>query len=205
MKDRVMLFTLPHSGCNFVRYMIEFMTGRKTPGIARLVKEGPDILDRSHGFGPFPFCNRKAPKLIAAHPKCIFMLRDYKEHIVRNDYNPEEYAKYYMSMLRFYDKLASDKMIIYYEDLIVDPSRIIKNLLDFSRFDTIRDLSELTDNIDYHVKRSIELGNHRLSDSKSANYHQNRLTHDEKRRIDSLFRDIDPPMYKKYLLRYMTN
>ncbi|MDW8126043.1 MAG: hypothetical protein RMJ04_14835 [Geminicoccaceae bacterium] len=63
MTDKVLLCSFPKSGSNWVRYCIEYFSGRPTPGSERklLVHQGEPIIDRTH------FLDKRDRPLLRAH------------------------------------------------------------------------------------------------------------------------------------------
>jgi len=124
----IIILGYPKSGSNFLNYCIEELYG------SRLIL--------SHGHH-----NQWLSKHQLADFNLIFMLRNYKECIPRLskqhhhccpgrfpqpifqcDTRFISHAEEYLELLKHYDELEKDKMLVYYEDFILDPVATLKEV-----------------------------------------------------------------------------
>lgn len=216
MYDLPLLVSYSRSGTNWIRYVIETISGFPTPGQTR-VHEGTEyVIDRAHcGFPGMNF-----------HPKVVLLIRDYRECLVRHhrkNWSPEDDVEvfledkstdqppsWYIRNISAFDKYEGEKEKIYYEDEIMkEPERSvekIKRFLSLSQKETDKFINE----IDNHVSRSVSLykkGGHSSStyDEKDPMYHAKKnLTKPQIRKFDEYFSSRFPDVYRTYLSRYDT-
>jgi len=110
----------PKSGLNWLRHCCERATGHKTPGITHLYLKGTNLFKRTHH------------PLNVKHHECklILILRNYHSIFVRIENKSLDNMKRYCNCIIVFDKHVNDKLLIRYEDLIVDFSQA-KRFLDF--------------------------------------------------------------------------
>ena len=115
----------------------------------------------------------------------------------------------YISLLKHYDQVGDNAVLIYYEDLITEPK---KTLMDVANFIDIPDgemkVNDYIDNIDAHIEKSLKIcGNNSSApitkgDATKLIHHSKILSDAEKRKIDQHLQDNFNPLFEKYLLRY---
>ena len=218
MYDKPLLVSYSRSGTNWVRYFIESNTGKATPGQKRLIEGYDYYIDRAHA-GYTTMHNYR---------KVLFLVRDYKECIVRhhginnirenyntlqdflNNDNIKQPVSCYIENIRAFDNLKKDKLIIYYEDLISNPSKYLQQIGEFLEIKKSK-LDKFLEDIDYHKSNSIKLytlGGHSSETTGKVtklNYHRNKMTQKEIFEFDAFFRDKSKDLYNKYLKRYEFN
>jgi len=162
------LFSFQGSGSNYVRYCVEFLTERPTEGPVRYIKNQDNlILRRSH-----------LPLEIKKNDKFSLLLRNpfelmFRENILRDqkkDYS--EIVDIICSRYESFYKFANEKKIFYYEDIISDFEHL-KSFIEFHNFEIIKDINDFEKNLDYHKKKSYELGNPFFSNSEPIFYSKN--------------------------------
>ena len=169
-----LLLSFPRSGNTWVRYIFECITKSPTSqGIVTDCQEGvfkEDCLSSKLSLGAD--VNKKCI-LIKRHRadfpwdnwtkdncKLLFLLRDYKEAIIRHNYNQddhtiESHVAGYIHCLEFYDKFDGEKKLINYEDLILDPRAEIYNMIRFLDIKFDDHYYEFFDNLVKHKNTSI--------------------------------------------------
>ena len=172
----VTIFSFPRSGNHFVRYLVEFLTGRATLGASGFKRApGQDT----------PICLRQGPQHLKhvsldkpvatkAHftshlgktDKLVFILRNPLEAVLSyrydgfsdiNSKNPippglikklESDSSKFIANLEFYDQFEGPKEIVLYEDLIGGGhEEILKSLSNIFDFEESR-MTELLSNFD---------------------------------------------------------
>ena len=193
-KCEVVLLNYPRCGSTFLHYCIQELYGLymcKHHGQSKKFwKEGPFNL--------------------------IFMIRNYKECIPRQTRSKElhrilshcrnaEATFDYISVLRYFDEVDSKKMIIYYEDFIIDTEKTIREVVEFlNEFDMQpADLDRFLDNIEQHRANSLKKyipGS--VSGGNKLIFHSNDISGEIKKKIDKHLMDNYGYLYNKYLKRY---
>ena len=137
MYDKPIVISYSRSGMNWLRYAMEFLTNRPTPGCLRLIGEGDFLFDRAH----------KGFISIHNYQKAIILLRDYKECLLRQLTLEWEQSKnvvdfladksfiqppyWYIKNLQAYHNFQGEKTLVYYEDLVVNPVKELEKIIDF--------------------------------------------------------------------------
>lgn len=205
------------SGTNWVRYFIEVVTGRPTPGDGRHVHGRVDYcVDRAHaGF-----------EVMDRYPSVLFLLRNYKECIVRQhkmnkidsyggveeflrDESLTQPANNYIKNIEAFDQYSGPKCLVYYEDLIAKPEESLMRIAEFLELPR-KEAQEFVDNLEHHKSRSIQLYTADRSRTSETRGDAARLTHhadknlseDQKRVFDDHFRTLNPALFEKYCSRY---
>src|SRR6185369_2148147 len=128
MEERpILLISYPRSGNSLVRYILEALTRRTTGDDAVYRSRGDKTLlpiaEKAHHYNGYMECN---------YDKMLFLLRNYKEVIPRHavyknihhafteELSTENRAGGYIHLLRAYDAWKKQKLLVYYEDLILD-------------------------------------------------------------------------------------
>jgi hypothetical protein len=191
----------PRSGNTWVEYICGYF------GVSNYIK--------AHGGASFP--GHRGIKNWNKDYWMIFMIRDYKEAILRHqlfeeEATPEKVAeialnKEYAEGIEVYDSWPNKKMHIYYEDLISEPSSIICELANFVECEKAVYETFMT-NYEKHKNNSINLYSSSLGPSVTGgtkkDYHKFRLSYEDRVESDRLVREGTPVLYEKYLTRYTT-
>ena len=74
LHDLPLLASYPRSGTNWIRYIVESISGLPTPGEHRLLSGTNYCIDRAHCAYP----------IISSYKKVVLVLRDYRECILRH-------------------------------------------------------------------------------------------------------------------------
>ncbi len=93
--DKGIIVSYQRSGLNWVRYCIEAITGRRTPGRTKLVKVGEPIIYRTHNVlrnngTNSCFCAFYDDEGQPLHNKMVLLLRDYRESFLRVSKSKEQ-------------------------------------------------------------------------------------------------------------------
>ena len=212
--DHPLLVSYSRSGTNWIRYVIETISGSPTPGQNR-VHEGQDyVIDRAHcGFPEMEF-----------HPEVLLLIRDYRECLVRHhqrSWHPqddvEEFLEdkmvdqsptWYIKNIKEFEKYDGKKEVIYYEnEILKNPIKSVKKTASFLSLDPER-TEKFINNVDEHVKRSVGLykeGGHSSStaESKDSMHHAKKnLTTKQLRDFDEYYSSRYPKIFEKYLSVY---
>jgi hypothetical protein len=207
------LVSYPRSGTNWMRFIIESLSGKPTPGRPRLHKGKDYAIDRAH-------CAQKNGN---KYKKMILVLRDYRECLIRH--NRELWKEYnnvskflnettiasmpcwYIENIKTYDQFDGIKLLLYYEDLINEPESSILNLAELIGVES-RLAEKFIKNIDVHRKSSVVLydSSHTSSTSgervKSTYHADQNLTEKQKSEFDEFYKTNYPDLFDKYLVRY---
>lgn len=213
------LFHLPllasysRSGTNWVRYIIESISDRPTPGQTRLRTGTNYLIDRAHCAYP----------ILKNYKKVILVLRDYKECLLRH--HQEDWLQiskvqpfltnkkmrhpphWYIQNIKAFHNFKGEKLLIYYEDLLADPQAVIAQIAEFLNLDRNR-TSDFLSNIDHHYQHSVALytaGGHKseTAASKDTRYHsQHLLTAKQEQEFDDFYLRKFPKLTSIYLRRY---
>ena len=202
----IIILGYPKSGSNFLNYCIEELYG------SRLIL--------SHGHH-----NQWLSKHQLADFNLIFMLRNYKECIPRLskqhhhccpgrfpqpifqcDTRFISHAEEYLELLKHYDELEKDKMLVYYEDFILDPvatlEEVVKFLKNFDWFVSEEIKQLFYDNIEMHRKISYGTPESRNSDGKTLIYHSYKISAVHRINTDNYIKKYYSHLWEKYLKRY---
>jgi hypothetical protein len=212
--DKPLLISYSRSGTNWIRYVIEYLTGKPTPGAARLIRKGNDyVIDRAH----------RGYAVINEYKKVILIIRDYRECLLRH--MPEEWRNsssvhdflelrkaeqppfWYIRNIEAFDQFKGEKACFYYEDMVRYPEKEIPRLVDFLQLPKDR-LDDLLGNMERHQKKSILCyGSNKTSvtQGKTDKLNRHALTHtslEERKEFDLYYKKRYPDIYRKYLERY---
>jgi len=211
LETPVVILNYPRSGSNFLNYLIRKLYGRE--------------LWKNHGqtreFWKPPRAGSNVPS--PEYPfNLIFMLRNYKECITRHtsknwctSINPEGVSTMnprdlpdYLKLLKHYDELEKDKMLVYYEDFILDPVATLEEVVNFLKnFDWFvsEEIKQLFyDNIEMH--RKISYGGRALeqqsSDGRTPIFHSRQLPAVQRINTDNYIKKYHSHLWENYLKRY---
>ena len=213
------LWSYHRSGNHWLRFIAEYLTGRPSHGFNESFYDRPIFMNRFHSKNnPLSHVNGKLPYVIyKSHEPypltnqytIILLIRDFQEHLSRNDYFDRKFYHDYFMLIKNYDSFRGTKMLIYYEDLILRPEMEIlriKNFLDVSdtRYRTFMN------HYDYYVELSQTAeyrawyGNTSMANIK---FHQTQVdTKVLTQRLEYFYRFLNTPDYrhlKPYIARYI--
>ena len=213
------LISYPRSGNHWVRFIIEWFSGKPTNGLSlddppihksipnknilSHVKTNDFIIHKSH------FTPKKANKL-------ILILRNPKECIYRHKKKlDKENIDNYMSLINFYNNHKKMKLLLYYEDLILNPKDVITDITKFLEIYSEKKMNNFMENYDFLFKESIKVYDNsgktkkvfgsklRTSETKGEKiiHHSNKINEKElsqyNKYIENKYKHI-----KKYISRY---
>ena len=167
-ESRTYLLSYPRSGSSWVRYIVEYLSGRKTMGCGPNAEDIPlymnnlkhnplhhvnaalaPILYKSNGERTLDFSKCDKLVLITMNPAAAILRH-------RGRLNQADIEDY-INILKSYDKFKSDnKHLIIYEDLIAEPRKIVSDLVEFLGIDKQK-VDEFFENYHYHRKAGLTL------------------------------------------------
>jgi len=211
--DLPLLASYSRSGTNWVRYIIEVISDRPTPGQLRVHRGGNFYIDRAHRAFP----------VMAQYPSVVLLLRDYRECLLRHhlelwhtqpdvsaflgNESIDQPPEWYIRNIAAFDAYSGPKMLLCYEDLLSDPHTRITALIAFLGLDRSRGTGFLHD-YDHHFRTSVaaytRFGHQSLSTpSNNLRYHADSvLNMNEQRSFDDYYREHYPGLAARYLKRY---
>ena len=212
--DLPLLMSYSRSGTNWLRYFMEMVSERPTPGFERYIKGRTDyLIDRAHA----------AFKVAHRHPKLILVLRDYRECLIRQHgaeqlkafptikaFLEEKYlfqpAFWYIKNIQAFDHFDRPKLLLYYEDLIAFPERELERLADFLEFDEAA-TTTFFQNIEEHQIASVQYYNknqksHTKGKPTTLVQHSEAFSLAERQAFDQYYQNYFPDLFQKYLERY---
>ncbi len=221
------LFSFPFSGSHWLMYSITTITGkfwtRRTKAELAYhnfnlpVTEAP-LLFHTHEVEQNRFKRPFHPE----EDKIILLLRNYKEVFIRmvrpenvtslldsyeqhqNDEDkwPRNHTNKYFELLKIFDEIPNkNKCIVYYEDLIKDPAKIITEIVLFLNGSQEK-LDEFLENLKLHQRKMIAFYEVSLSKGKDLFFHSKKVSTDTLIRFDNAIKKLHPHLFKKYLTRY---
>tara|TARA_R110000796_G_scaffold58413_4_gene134860 strand:+ start:15680 stop:16327 length:648 start_codon:yes stop_codon:yes gene_type:complete len=201
----VIIINYPRSGSNFLHYCVENLFNI-------------DIW-KNHGQSPEFWQKERYPS--------IFLLRNYKECVPRqlgctkrgNEYDLESIKSHmrnanatkdtktfdYIKVLKYYDELEKEKLLIYYEDLISNTENELKRLVDFMNglgFKTEL-FNDFIINLEKHRKESLK--RYTPTSSSGGNvkiFHSKNIRDKDKNSLDKFLQKTYPNLWDKYLKIY---
>ncbi len=208
-----LLASYPRSGTNWLRYFIETITNRPTPGQTRVVGGTNFVVDRAH----------RAYPVLHKYERVILILRDYKECLLRHkkdhwlatqdvgsflgELKNRHPCFWYIENIKAFERFEKAKILIYYEDLIISPETEFRRLGIFLDFPDLA-VSEFVSNLNEHIDRSVAAftsGGHKsiTTNNGGLHYHTTKLlTEDNVRRFNEYYSTKYSELTQKYLQRY---
>lgn len=159
--------------------------------------------------------------------KLILIIRDYKESILRMFDNfsyiksaigkrhndavfqnlPPYYGviTWYFENLEYLDQFKGEKHLVYYEEILLEPEKVYKNILSFLG-SSDEFLADFMDQLESHKEICLNFYNKHRFGSKTQGrdfkFHSKTLTKEELIEFDQLVQNNYPSLWKKYLCRY---
>lgn len=134
LSDTIIVST-QRSGLNWVRYCVEALTGRRTPGLTLLVPgevTAPSVFDRTHDAAGITERADSSPAWVVAerchHRAALLLLRDDRELFVRHAGQQLQAMNNFISNLRWFDAFAGLKQVAYYEAFTQDSAALAEVL-----------------------------------------------------------------------------
>ena len=215
MSKKIFLLSYPRSGNTFMRYCLEHLSTYSSVGgvgVDRpiLQKESKNKIIKLHG-----------PNDVSKTEKqpLILLLRDYKEYRVTFPKNMNYFQSLenaikngnkpydYFINLKYYDRYDGKKIIIYYEDLIVNFEKTMNEVLTFLGEGKDK-MENFVKNFDKHKKESVAFYTKtEKSHTKGlgTHFYAKHLTLEEKNKIDSIIQEKHTKLFNLYLKRYKEN
>lgn len=147
MSDLIVVST-QRSGLNWIRYCVEALSGRRTPGLPLLVPgelQAPSVFDRTHdAAGVTDRADSSVAWVVAdryVYRSALLLLRDDRELFVRHAGQRPEAMVNFFANLRWFDAFAGRKQVAYYEAFTQDRQALAEVLgflgltVDLSDFD----------------------------------------------------------------------
>ena len=227
--NHAFLLSFPRSGNHWVRYILEWFSGRETLGESG--GKDPPL----HTHWPDFKVDINLPHIVTKRHHMrgnenkqsgmILILRDYHESIVRHggkcstNFNFYGHMRMkrglhpvsYIQSLKDFDEWPEERRyLIYYEDLIIDVKKEIIKLLEFMHVTyTTEYLEDFMDKLDFHKDRCINFYSKNVGTSatkgKSIKYHIKQLGEKQGREWDEFVCTKFPSLASKYLSRYKLN
>jgi hypothetical protein len=230
-KPNVVLLSYPRSGNTWTRYALEFLSKQPSLGtelnntfnrpIGSMIDMGVDldedvIVDKKHIIRSED--SRETPMilLLRNYKECILRHQCYKDNkelkdnwknIFKKDLLEESREGYYLGYMKgvqCFDKWPAKKLLVYYEDLISDQHKTLKQILNFLEISD-QHLDSFVKDLDVHKKISVSMYSYwspSRTKGDNAKYHSSNISKDDKLEIDNMVKEKYPVLYKKYLTRY---
>lgn len=201
------------SGLNWIRYCVETLSGRRTPGLPLRVQAplaAPSVFDRTHDAAGV---TGRVDSSVAwvrpdpqRHARALLLLRDWRETFVRHaDGSPDAMANF-VGNLRWFDAFGGERLVAYYEDFTQDREALAR-VLRFLRVD-----ADLTDfDLAAHERASRGLYDHNQAagggsmtrdDPRNMRFHQQRVDPARIAGWEAWMRAQLGPLFEPYLGRY---
>ncbi len=223
------LLSFPRSGNHWVRYILEYFSGRPTigDGQTEMRTDWTGIVD-SPIFIRVPELNVNSQALPIAFKRhfinednsdknipVIIILRNYKEVFMRSmqehmvgweePLNTLAIVQKYMNLINEFELCKTKKLVIYYEDLMQYPEENIKKILKFCKLSTDK-LYNFLENYDKHTKSVLSMYSKTVAktqtDGNLALHYSLGLMSDVKFAIDEAYRNYGKIAYDKYFKKY---
>ena len=194
-----LLLSYPRCGNSFVRYCIETMTQCQSYDCNNLLgtfhHKNPFMIKQDSHIKPFLYKEHFAKDCdrFDKNNNIILLLRNYKECLVRHQgsrkitQNPIHHLKQYTDNILFYEKWKGKKIILYYEDLILDFNNSIYKLTNFINIPQPIVINFIK-NYDHHKQKSIEsykrCGHDSVTKGKNLLFHSKNLSKQIKKQLD---------------------
>jgi hypothetical protein len=232
IKGELFVYATVRSGSTWTCRVLQLLTDRPMNYTDIPSIPGPSLYGRKLDMNKphiYKSCNsaKRMQKIDQDKNKLILILRNYKECILRqlkssyvNNKNPQKELlklvekneglfRSYMEKIEVFEswKNPETKYLVYYEDLIINPEKVITRLLEFVGDDP-SNLDEVIDNYDYFKQKSLESYNrgHKLVGTSSygdkALHHSKKISKSLLQKIDNSANEQYPRLFNKYLLRY---
>lgn len=215
-KKSVCLLSYPRSGNTWLRYCIEVLTKRPT------MREGYVEFHSEIGGRPLYLnmdinVDKSLPPVYKAHyilqaknMPLILLLRNPKECMLSHGANIKDPSciKKIIDKLRFFESVMKPKLLVSYEDLMLEPRKELLKVMQFLVREPDLDLLDafmekyeehsmrLADFYSTHIKPVI------TADKTLLNYHSKSLPKEELIEFDSALEVAYPKLWNKYLKRY---
>ena len=205
--DHTALWSYPYSGNTWVRFIVEYLTGRPSCGDVKKLNDPPiclrirpmSALTHVDMSKPFSVYKAHSHYSLNQNSSLILLIRDYSTCM------PPMHIKFnkYLDLIIAYDRFEGKKMLIYYEDLLTKPQVEIYKLKQFFNAPEKRYQTFIKR---YRLYRNISQKS-RGSRSKNINLYEKENPSQLMEFLNKQFAQLlDKPEYrcaKPYLARYM--
>lgn len=219
------ILSYPRSGNTWVRYIIEHFSGRPTaypessgdnPIASRISM--PEVDLKAELFA----CKSHDVSSLDG-TKALVIIRDYKEAIPRHYLEieknrptiDEQFVREtkglksegvdYIKILAQYDQYSGPKLLVHYEDLLLNPFEEVKKITEFFNIYDDDKYQKFCKTYDDHKKRGLS-SYHATSrthgDTKKLKWHQERLNSQVRKNMTQRLKDNYPVLFDRYLKRY---
>lgn len=223
----ISLLSYPRSGSYWLTYIIERLIGLEVGGsLTGFKSSNPVKITKTHG-------NTKSwwENFTKGRDSLILIVRNYKECIPRHLNLKKDDLKAiltdlqgasplesgientdYIADLKLFDSLEYNKLLIYYEDLITDPSGQILQVIEFLKKYKVRiddrRLQLFLERYEHHVRASLSLYR-KINNPVTAGsqdkllFYSKFLSDDIKHTLDNHLTKNFPEVTERYLSRYL--
>ncbi|MBF0406660.1 MAG: hypothetical protein HQM10_04855 [Candidatus Riflebacteria bacterium] len=210
-ESRSIVVSNPRSGFHWLRYCLEFFSGRPTPGKPLIHDNGEMIISRTHDVRGntckgSPDCWRPLldSKGFPLFKKMVLLLRDFRECCLDESNTEIDLLEVYAGNLRAYDKFSGEKILIYYENMV-------KNFSEVSR---VLDFLGISHNpgefdLEFHRRKSIMVYHRRRfsytrNDLFNFHFHSDKASPEAVANIESRITSLlEKELREKYLSCYL--
>lgn len=195
------LLSYPRSGNHWVRFIIEFLTGRPSLGCKTSEDKDKPIYQTNFNGGYKPIkIEDTSPIIRKSHSpgeimdcdKLIVIVREYKECIIRHNSGriTKKDIDVYYNIIKFYDEFNGDKLLIKYNDLLNNNENVAQNIFEFLECDNRNKLKEFLNNVDVYriMNRNV-----------TGRFWQGSISGDDLNFHKSKFHDIDYEKFDQYV------
>lgn len=213
------ILSYPRSGNHWVRYIVEWATGRPTLGAGdgehwrdrrnRLDVPIHQLADLPHVAGrPIAKKRHLVNDWDSRSADLVFILRNYKECVTRHletmevppDHpRADDQLRRYLAALRQYDEWRSRKLLLPYADLVENPTDPVRKLLGFLGEDVDK-ADQFGADIDRHRTNAMRtLKTASGSGGRRAVHHLHKLEPAIRQQWDLRVRELAPDLWDLYL------
>lgn len=190
------IISYPRSGNHFVRFIVEYLSGRPTLGCSK--NDVPIYMNDFGEYNPINIIDKspifkKSHSSVNSNGKLILILRNYKECLLRHNNGNVKLSDVdgYFKLIQCFNSHKGDKIIISYNDLINDVDKVVKQISNFlSTFDRVGDFIENKNNLISLSKNAKKRAWAGSVSGDDLRYHQKRYNFD--------WSNIDDYIIKKY-------
>lgn len=212
--DLPLLASYSRSGTNWIRYIVEWISGQPTPGQVRIHSGADFVIDRAH----------QAYVNMARYDRVLLVVRDYRECLLRHHDtvwplfdSVEAFLEadgdfqapsWYIDNIKAFHQHPGDNLCIHYEDLVDDPIPVIRQLAQFLELPPERTEAFIED-VDTRYARSVNAyttGGHQSVTTSGPTNHRHHaeatLSDGQAEEFDDFYRTREPELFEIYLARY---
>ena len=222
--DHNALWSAPASGNHWVRFIVEYLTTYPTQGHKTNLGDKPICMNKFPGLhNPLADVKRNRHYILyKSHDSypltekstLLLLVRDFYEYLGHGGAHMEclemtQRIFLYIELLLVYDSFSGTKMLIYYEDLVLEPEREIRRIKDFFDVPEVR-WRTFMNQYDYYSELSRQGGNRVWSGNNSGidtKFHRkNQSKKIVAERVEFFHKMLAQSKYRRivpYIARYM--